>query len=67
MTLIKELKSNPYRVVDMKLVKDDEEFVIHTSKGLKIEIEPMSIKNSNRQSTGSSVVDERKTGRLCKW
>ena len=63
-TIIKELKSNPYRVVDMKLVRDDEEYVMHTAKGLKVEVEPMSIKNSNRQTTGSSVVDEAKDGQI---
>ncbi|MEV9639389.1 DNA topoisomerase IV subunit A [Mammaliicoccus sciuri] len=63
-TVLKELKSNPYRVVDMKAVKEDEQFVLLTTKDQKIEIDPMSLKNTNRQSTGSSIVDEAKEGKI---
>ncbi|WP_301109320.1 DNA topoisomerase IV subunit A [Sporosarcina sp.] len=63
-TVIKELKSNPHRIVAMKAVKDDEEFVLLTSKDHKIEVDPMALKNTNRQSTGSAVVDEAKDGQI---
>ncbi|WP_153732470.1 DNA topoisomerase IV subunit A [Sporosarcina obsidiansis] len=63
-TVLKELKSNPHRIVDMKTVKDDEQFILLTTKDQKVEIDPMTLKNTNRQSNGSSIVDDVKDGKI---
>ena len=63
-TVVKELKSNPHRVIAMKTVKDDEEMVLLTTRNHKVEIDPMSLKNTTRQTTGSAVVDEAKEGKV---
>ncbi|AXH99168.1 DNA topoisomerase IV subunit A [Sporosarcina sp. PTS2304] len=63
-TIIKELKSNPHRIVDMKAVKEDVDFVLWTAKNKTVEVDPMALKNTNRQSTGSAIVDEAKDGAI---
>lgn len=62
--VLKELKSNPYRVVDVKIVSNDMQFVLLTTKDQKIEVDPMLLKNVTRQSNGSSVLDEAKNGKV---
>lgn len=62
--VLKELKSNPYRVVDVKSVSDDLQFMLLTTKDQKVEVDPMSLKNVTRQSNGSSVVEEAKAGQV---
>lgn len=63
-TIVKELKSNPHRIIAAKRVQEDELFVLYTAKGPVAEIDPMAIKNSNRQTTGSAVVDEAEDGQI---
>ncbi|WP_153722428.1 DNA topoisomerase IV subunit A [Sporosarcina cascadiensis] len=63
-TVLKELKTNPYRIVDARTVNEDEQFILLTAKDQKIEIDPMTLKNTNRQSTGSAVVNEAKDGQI---
>lgn len=61
-TVLKELKTNPHRIVSMQKVQDGEQIVLFTEKGRKYEIEPMTLKNTNRQSNGSFITNEEADG-----
>lgn len=62
--VLKELKSNPYRVIGALLVKNDEIIVLATEKGSKIPILAGSLRPVDRYSNGSSLVDEKKDGSI---
>lgn len=61
-TVLKELKTNPHRIISMQRVQDGEHIVLFTEKGRKYEIEPMTLKNANRQSNGSFITNEEADG-----
>lgn len=61
-TVLKELKTNPHRIISMQRVQDGEQIVLFTEKGRKYEIEPMTLKNANRQSNGSFITNEEADG-----
>ena len=52
--VLKELKSNPYRVIGALMVKNDEIIVLATEKGSKIPIVAGSLRPVDRYSNGSS-------------
>ena len=60
--VLKELKSNPYRVIGALMVKNDEIIVLATEKGSKIPIVAGSLRPVDRYSNGSSIADEKKDG-----
>ena len=62
--VLKELKSNPYRVIGALMVKNDEIIVLATEKGSKIPIVAGSLRPVDRYSNGSSLVDEKKDGSI---
>jgi len=62
--VLKELKSNPYRVIGALMVKNDEIIVLATEKGNKIPILAGSLRPVDRYSNGSSLVDEKKDGSI---
>lgn len=62
--VLKELKSNPYRVSGALMVKNDEIIVLATEKGSKIPILAGSLRPVDRYSNGSSLVDEKKDGSI---
>ncbi|KAA0965739.1 DNA topoisomerase IV subunit A [Sporosarcina sp. ANT_H38] len=62
--VLKELKSNPYRVIGALMVKNDEIIVLATEKGSKIPIVAGSLRPVDRSSNGSSLADEKKDGSI---
>lgn len=60
--VLKELKSNPYRIIGAKIVKNDEIIVLATDKDEKIPIVAGSLRLVDRYSNGSASIDEKKDG-----
>lgn len=58
LVMLRELKSNPHRVVSCKLVKDQPQtFIIETKKDKTEFIQSKNYRNSDRYSNGSFAVD----------
>ncbi|MBH0168047.1 MULTISPECIES: DNA topoisomerase IV subunit A [Fictibacillus] len=63
LVMVRELKSNPHRIVGMKLITaDDTQFVLETSSGKVEKISPANYKPADRYNNGSFVVDTGETG-----
>ncbi len=63
LVMVRELKSNPHRIVGMKLITaDDIQFVLETSSGKVETISPSNYKPADRYNNGSFVVDTGETG-----
>jgi topoisomerase-4 subunit A len=60
--VLKELKTNAHRVVGAKLLKNDEIFVLSTTKGHKAPLLSGSLRPVDRSSNGSANTDEKKDG-----
>ncbi|MQR96214.1 DNA topoisomerase IV subunit A [Fictibacillus phosphorivorans] len=63
LVMVRELKSNPHRIVGMKLITaDDIQFVLETSSGKVETISAVNYKPADRYNNGSFVVDTGETG-----
>ncbi|MEK3934432.1 DNA topoisomerase IV subunit A [Sporosarcina sp. FSL W7-1349] len=62
--VLKELKSNPHRVVGAKLVKTDDTIILATDKDEKIPVVAGTLRLVDRYSNGSAIVDEKKQGQV---
>lgn len=63
LVMVRELKSNPHRIVGMKLVSEDEtQFVLETESGREETVSAQSYKPADRYNNGSFVVDTGETG-----
>ena len=60
--ILKELKSNPHRIIGAKAVTNDEIIVLATEKEHKIPILAGSLRPVDRTSNGSFLADEKKDG-----
>ncbi|ALS74008.1 DNA gyrase subunit A [Planococcus rifietoensis] len=60
--MLRELKSNPHRVVAVIGTTGKEEILLETTKGLRIAIAPGRLKAVDRYSNGSFIVDEATDG-----
>lgn len=57
--VLKELKTNPHRVVGALLAINDETIVLATDNHEKIPVQSGTLRLVNRQSNGSSLIDEK--------
>lgn len=65
LVMVRELKSNPHRIVGMKLVTDEEkQFVLETASGKQETISSENFKSADRYNNGSFVVDTGETGEI---
>lgn len=65
LVMVRELKSNPHRIVGMKLVTDEEkQFVLETASGKEETITSEDFKPADRYNNGSFVVDTGETGEI---
>jgi topoisomerase IV subunit A len=65
LVMVRELKSNPHRIVGMKLVTDEEkQFVLETASGKEETIASEDFKPADRYNNGSFVVDTGETGEI---
>ncbi|MFG6495033.1 DNA topoisomerase IV subunit A [Fictibacillus sp. UD] len=63
LVMVRELKSNPHRIVGMKLVSEEEtHFVLETKSGKEETISALNYKPADRYNNGSFVVDTGETG-----
>ncbi|MDN4607599.1 DNA topoisomerase IV subunit A [Sporosarcina highlanderae] len=62
--VLKELKTNPHRIVGTKPVKPSENVIIATDKDQKVTVEAGGLRLVERLSNGSSVLDESKDGKV---
>ncbi len=60
--MLRELKSNPHRVVAVIGTTGKEEILLETTEGLRIPIAPGRLKAVDRYSNGSFIVDEATDG-----
>ncbi|MBY6035759.1 DNA topoisomerase IV subunit A [Fictibacillus nanhaiensis] len=65
LVMVRELKSNPHRIVGMKLVTENEtQFVLETESGKKETISSINFKPADRYNNGSFVIDTGETGEV---
>lgn len=62
--VLKELKSNPHRIVGTALVKPSDTVILTTTKDNKIPIEVGNLRLVDRLSNGSALVDETRDGKV---
>ncbi|WP_137789393.1 DNA topoisomerase IV subunit A [Bacillus sp. E(2018)] len=63
LVMVRELKSNPHRIVGMKLIHEDgTQFVLETSSGKVETVSTSNYKPADRYNNGSFVVDTGETG-----
>ncbi|PAQ13966.1 DNA gyrase subunit A [Bacillaceae bacterium SAOS 7] len=60
--MLRELKTNPHRVVGVEWVESIEQMVLQTEKGQTETFDFHSLKKSDRYSNGSFVIDEKESG-----
>ncbi|WP_163536895.1 DNA topoisomerase IV subunit A [Gracilibacillus sp. YIM 98692] len=68
--MLKELKRKPHRIVGFDILEEEEEMVLHTSKGERKQVMPKELPQSDRYSNGSYVVDTDTVGEVesaCKF
>ncbi|WP_369903168.1 DNA topoisomerase IV subunit A [Bacillus manliponensis] len=64
LVVFKELKRNPYRVVGIEVVRDDELVYMKTAKQMIEVIDPKTLRNKDRYSNGSLVLDVSDAGEV---
>ncbi|WP_445506170.1 DNA topoisomerase IV subunit A [Niallia sp. 03190] len=62
--MLRELKSNPHRVVGMAIVTKQDKVSFETEKGMVEEVDVESIRFNDRYSNGSFVIDETDAGKV---
>jgi topoisomerase IV subunit A len=63
--MLRELKSNPHRVVSIEVVKDTDKVGLITKKGKSEEVYVSDLRPNDRYSNGSFVIDEGDSGSVC--
>ena len=63
--MLRELKSNPHRVVSIEAVKDTDKVELLTTKGKTEEVNVSDLRPNDRYSNGSFVIDEGESGSVC--
>jgi topoisomerase IV subunit A len=63
--MLRELKSNPHRVVSIETVKDTDKVGLLTTKGKTEEVNVSDLRPNDRYSNGSFVIDEGESGSVC--
>ncbi|WP_226674691.1 DNA topoisomerase IV subunit A [Rossellomorea aquimaris] len=63
--MLRELKSNPHRVVSIEVVKDTDKVGLITNKGKYEEVQITDLRPNDRYSNGSFVIDEGDSGSVC--
>lgn len=66
--MLRELKSNPHRIVGCVIVRSKDEIYIETEKGHIEAVIASSIRFNDRYSNGSFIIDESESGKAkCIW
>lgn len=60
--MLRELKKNPHRLIDVHLVGRDDELILKTNRQETKTLQPMDLKANDRYSNGSFVIDTDEQG-----
>ncbi|MCM3789503.1 DNA topoisomerase IV subunit A [Domibacillus indicus] len=60
--LLRELKTNPHRIVGAAKLDEDRDYFVRTKKGPDVKVAVHTLKKVDRYSNGSFVVDEKEQG-----
>ncbi|WP_079480068.1 DNA topoisomerase IV subunit A [Halobacillus salinus] len=55
--MLRELKKNPHRLIDVHLVQREDDLILKTNKDETMLVHPMDLKANDRYSNGSFVID----------
>ncbi|MEC2076683.1 DNA topoisomerase IV subunit A [Metabacillus fastidiosus] len=64
LVILRELKSNPHRIVGAEIANNQSVFFLETKKGDIQQVDVSTLRNSDRYSNGSFVIDEQKSGQV---
>ncbi len=62
--MLRELKSNPHRIVGSVIIRGSDDLFIETEKGHIEEVKASSIRFNDRYSNGSFIIDESESGKV---
>ncbi|VEF48109.1 DNA topoisomerase IV subunit A [Bacillus freudenreichii] len=62
--MLRELKSNPHRLVGLKLTNDDKPISIQTDRAKIEKVLPSQVRFNDRYSNGSFLIDEKDSGQV---
>ncbi|MFD1203676.1 DNA topoisomerase IV subunit A [Sporosarcina contaminans] len=62
--VLKELKTNPHRIIGVELVKPTDSVILSTKKDDKVQVEVNTLRLVDRYSNGSFLVDENDAGQV---
>ncbi|MEQ6389654.1 DNA topoisomerase IV subunit A [Bacillaceae bacterium S4-13-58] len=60
--MLRELKRNPHRVVQLFVVSSHEAIFVESENGKRVTVDPMELRPSDRYSNGSFIMDTDETG-----
>ena len=60
--MLRELKAHPHRIIGFELVKNGDQLFILSEKGQEESMEVATLKNSDRYTNGSFILDESESG-----
>lgn len=64
LVMLRELKSNPHRVIDVELSEKGKIYDVKTKNGTIVSVDPTSLKPADRYNNGSYLVDIGDTGEV---
>ncbi|WP_100333711.1 DNA topoisomerase IV subunit A [Bacillus alkalisoli] len=68
LVMLREVKTNPHEIAAVELVRDNVFVYIQTVKGVIEQVDPVSLRNNDRYSNGSFVLDQQEAGDVvCSW
>lgn len=62
--MLRELKANPHRIIGVEAVKGEDELFFLSEKQQIVSLKAADLRNSDRYTNGSFIIDENETGKL---
>ncbi|MGB3785076.1 DNA topoisomerase IV subunit A [Priestia megaterium] len=64
LVMVRELKSNPHQIAKVKAISKEHYVIVESSKGQIEQVDPSTMRASDRYSNGSFVLDQSEAGNL---
>ncbi|MCU7738769.1 DNA topoisomerase IV subunit A [Priestia megaterium] len=64
LVMVRELKSNPHKIAKVKAISKEHYMIVESSKGQIEQVDPSTMRASDRYSNGSFVLDQSEAGNL---
>ncbi|MHC8969058.1 DNA topoisomerase IV subunit A [Priestia aryabhattai] len=64
LVMVRELKSNPHQIAKVKVISKEHYMIVESSKGQIEQVDPSTMRASDRYSNGSFVLDQSEAGNL---